>query len=229
VVLLLSLLVAFGAAAQALHVERVGGATELLLVSQPLSEATTVAWPLPDGTVFSTTSGGLTLVADLQAALEDLDGSPLVVVAVGGAQAGDLKPVLELGLPDPVGESTLPEQPPLIEGAVDRRLGAPGSDALLRLELQLPAVDDWRRSTVEVLWELLPELLGDEFPGLVSRVDGEHGGLEVRVNPELVEVELRKLRLTLAQVSEDVRLDEGWRRSATQRGSGCLVIQAVRS
>jgi hypothetical protein len=208
VVLLLSLLVAFGAAAQALHVERVGGATELLLVSQPLSEATTVAWPLPDGTVFSTTSGGLTLVADLQAALEDLDGSPLVVVAVGGAQAGDLKPVLELGLPDPVGESTLPEQPPLIEGAVDRRLGAPGSDALLRLELQLPAVDDWRRSTVEVLWELLPELLGDEFPGLVSRVDGEHGGLEVRVNPELVEVELRKLRLTLAQVSEDVRLDE---------------------
>jgi hypothetical protein len=212
-----SSLAASPAAAQALHVERVGPSTEFLLVSQPLSEATTVAWPLPDGAVFSMTSGGMTLAADLEAALQTLEGAPPVVVAVGGAQAGDLRPVLELGLGQEQLQTSRAQELARIEGGVDRRLGAPGSEALLRLEVLLPPVDDWRRSTVEVLWELLPELLATDLPGLTSRVDGDLGRLEARVNPEFVELELRKLRLTLAQVSEDVRLDEALVESSRQR------------
>jgi hypothetical protein len=211
------LLAASQVSAQALHVERVGRSTEFLLVSQPLSEATTVAWPIPDGSVASFTSGGMTLGADLEASLAELEGAPPVVVAVGGAQAGDLRPVLELGLAQDQLQTSLAQQLPRVEGGVDRRLGAPGSEALLRLEVLLPPVADWRRSTVEVLWELLPELLSTDLPGLTSRVDGDLGRLEARVNPELVEFELRKLRLTLAQVSEDVRLDEARVESFRQR------------
>jgi hypothetical protein len=192
---------------QALHVSRIGVATELLLVTQPLSEATTVAWPLPDGTVMSTTSGGLTLAVDVQEALSGFEVVPPVVVAVGGAQPSDLRPVLEIGLDRRIPEPVATPPARLVEGGVDRRLGEPGSEALLRLEMALPGPDDWRRSTVEVLWELLPELLATELPGLVSRIEGDLGRLDARVDPELAEVKLRQLRLQLARLAEDPRLD----------------------
>ena len=137
---------------------RLGGGTELVLVTLPLSEAATVAWPLADGSVTSMTSGGLTVLADLAQMLEGLEEAPPVVVVVGGVQPKELRPVLSIGLGERRPMQWTPDSVPLIEGGVDRRLGAPGSEAQLRLEMMLPAPDDWRRSPLEVLWELLPEL-----------------------------------------------------------------------
>ena len=88
------LVLALPAAGQALHVERLGNGTELVLVTLPLSEAATVAWPLADGSVTSMTSGGLTVLADLAQMLEGLEEAPPVVVVVGGVQTIELRPVL---------------------------------------------------------------------------------------------------------------------------------------
>jgi hypothetical protein len=83
--------------------------------------------------------------------------------------------------------------------------------------VELPAADDWRRSTVEVLWELLPGLLAAEVSGLSSRVTGNMGLLEARVAPERAEIMLRRLRLELARVSADPGLDAAPLEAARQR------------
>jgi hypothetical protein len=201
------LLLALPAAGQALHVERVGGGTELVLVTLPLSEATTVAWPLADGSVTSMTSGGLTVLADLAQMLEGLEEAPPVVVVVGGVQPKELRPVLSIGLGERRPMQWTPESVPLIEGGVDRRLGAPGSEAQLRLEMMLPAPDDWRRSPLEVLWELMPALLGPQLPGVMARVDGDLARIESRIDAEVADLELRRLRLQLARIAADPKID----------------------
>jgi len=204
-------------ASQALHVERLGGGTELVLVTLPLSEATTVAWPRADGSVTSMTGGGLTVAADLAQTLEGLEETPPVVVAVGGAQPRELRPVLAIGLGDRRPVSWTTEAVPLTEGGVDRRLGAPGSEAQLRLEVRFPDPGDWRRSPVEVLWEMMPELLGSRLPGLMARVDGDVGRIETLVEAETADLELRQLRLQLARIAADPKIDAAMVDAARRR------------
>jgi len=205
------------AAAQALYSERLPGDIDFILISQPLSQATTVAWPWSDGSVVSITSGDLTLSVDLERVMAELVMAPPVVVAVGGAQVAELRPVLERTLGERFVDTISVPRPAVIEGGVDRRLGAPGADAQLRLEVELPPADDWRRSTVEVLWELLPGLLAGEVGGLSSRVTGNTGLLETRVAPEIAEITLSRLRLELARVSADPGLDAAPLEAARQR------------
>ena len=195
------------AAGQALHVERLAGGSELVLVAVPLSQATTVAWPGADGSVSSMTSGDMTVVADLERILQGLVEPPPVVVVVGGVQPKELRPALVLGLGDRRAIAPTPTPPVLIEGGVDRRLGAPGSDAQLRLEMTLPGPDDWRRSPVEVLWEMMPALLGSRLPGLVARIEGDVARLESRIDAEAADFELRQLRLQLARIAADPQVD----------------------
>lgn len=206
-VLVGAMLQAVPAACQALHVERFEGGTELVLVTVPLSEATTVAWPLPDGSVTSLTSSDMTVLADLAGALDELEQAPPVVVVVGGVQPNELRPVLSLGLGGRTPEVWSPESAVLIEGGVDRRLGAPGSEAQLRLEMTLPPPDDWRRSPLEVLWEMMPALVGSQLPGVMARVDGDVALIESRIDAESADLELRQLRLQLARIAEDPQID----------------------
>jgi hypothetical protein len=205
------------ATSQALHVERLANGTELVLVASPLTEATTVAWPRADGSVMSVTSGGLTVTADVVQMLEGMEETPPVVVAVGGVQPKDLKPVLAIGLGDRSPVSWTVDSTPLIEGGVDRRLGAQGSDAQLRLEIRFPDPDDWHRSPVEVLWEMIPTLLGSRLPGLMARVDGDVGRIESRVDAEVADLELRRLRMQLARIAADPQIDDTMVNAARRR------------
>jgi len=212
------------AGGQALHVTHLGNGTELVFVAQPLSNATTVAWPTVDSTVSGETglviSGDLTLAADLEAALggENPGPAPAVVVAVGGVSATDLRAHLDRLL-----EGRLADEPPtrppndFVEGTFARRLGSPGSEAEIRLEVDLPPPADPVRSTIEVLWELLPDVLSEDIEGLRSRIDGGHGVLEGRSDPELAELTVRRLRLGLARIATDSRLQAGQVETASMR------------
>jgi hypothetical protein len=195
-------------AGQALHVSRLANGSELLVVAQPLADATTVVWPSPtegDEQWVVVTSGDLTLIADLETRLGgDADTpAPAVVIAVGGASVPDLGALLErvfAGRP-PVMKPQLARNT-VVEGRFERRLGAPGSDAELRLEVLLPSPGDTVRSSVEVLWDILPELLDEGLEGARSRVDGERGLLEARTESDTADVALRQLRISLARIAE---------------------------
>ena len=203
--------------AQALLVEQLPSGVYLVVVNQPLADATTVVWP---GSVedengrMELIGGRLTLVADLEAALASPDEpgdpapAPPVIVAVGGASAEELSSVLRRVLRDrEVSRLETTRLPALVEGGLDRRLGAPGSDAVLRLEVAMPAPGDWRRSSVEVLWDLIPNLVSDSLPFLTSRLDGETGILEGPVDAERAELDLSDLRLQLARFAADPNLN----------------------
>ncbi len=210
--------------AQSLLVEPLENGTELVLVAQPMAEVTTVAWPdeaaaEPPGT--TVTSGSITLLADLEKALAGIgDTAPAVVLAVGGAPAADLeralrrllggKPVaaVEAGPPRTVGE-----------GRIERRLGVPGGDALLRLEVNLPAPSDPLRTPLEVLWEMLPDLLDSDLAGLRTRIDRGIGVLEARIDAAGQRVTLDRLRLDLAQIASAPQLDEADVTAAVERVS----------
>lgn len=205
--LLAALLLPLAAGAQALHVEQLSGGTEVVLVSLPLSEATTIAWPQPDGGVAAVTSGDLTLVADLETRLGTLETAPRVVVAVGGVRADDLRGALERFVAGRALGATADEvRPDLVEGGVERRLGGAGDEATIRLELPLPSPGDWQRSTVEVLLEMLPSMLGERIPGLSSQMAGNVAVLSRTVDAQLAEVALRDLRLQLARLAAEPEL-----------------------
>jgi uncharacterized membrane protein len=210
-------------AAQALYVERLDGGTELLVVAQPLADATTVIWPsaaaIEEGPVV-VTSGDLTMVADIEAALagDETEAAPAVVVAVGGATVSDLRALLERLL------SRRPLAPPptagadaIVEGRLERRLGAAGSDAEIRLEVNLPSPSDPMRSAIEVLWELLPEILADDLAGARSRIDGDRGLLEARTDSSTAEIAVSSLRLGLAQLGENPAVQSGPVEAAARR------------
>ncbi|MGD9253622.1 MAG: hypothetical protein PVG92_06785 [Holophagae bacterium] len=207
--------------AQALHVEQLRNGCHLVVVAQPLADATTVVWPEPAGAGAPQfiTSGSLTLVADLESALGgDSGASPPVVVAVGGAQVNDLRRLLDRlfeGRPPssspPVGSGAV------VEGRFERRLGKPGGVAAIRLELGLPSTDDPQRGEAEVLWDMLPALLEVELDGLRSRTDGDLGLLEASTNAEFADLAVRQLRVALAKVAESPRLDDSRVESATRR------------
>ncbi len=200
--------------AQGLHIATLANGSEFILVAQPLADATTVAWPATDGgdDFGSITSGSLTLVADLDAALggEADESAPAIVVAVGGAAVSDLKAALDRlfdqRAPAPVRSTN---KPPAVEGRLERRLGSPGSDATIRLEIALPAPDDLERSAAEVLWDLVPDLLGGDLEGLRSRIDDDRALLEARSNAEVAEMAVSGLRLGLARIAEspNIRAD----------------------
>lgn len=194
--------------AQTLHVERLSGGTEFVFVTQALSAATTVSWPDADGGVASITRGELNLVADTEATLASLDPVPRVIVAVGGSQLAELRSMVERALTGRVlaDGARRPWLP--VEGSVDRRLGTPGSRGLVRLDVPLPPADDGRRSSAEVLWELIPGLLHAELPGLRARIDDDLGRLEGDVEPDLAELKLRQIRVALARLGDSVQLDE---------------------
>jgi hypothetical protein len=205
------------ASAQALLVEPLEGGTVLVLVAQPLADATTLTWPRPpsDGEESPAilVAGGLTVVADVEEAFAETSvadstaWAPPVIVAVGGAGAGDVQSVLERVLQGRQVKTRLATAAPvLVEGGLERRLGAPGSDAHLRIEVQLPPPADWRRSSVEVLWELLPGVLTDTVPSILTTVEGDLGVLEARTEAELAEMTVRRIRLALAQLSADPNL-----------------------
>ncbi len=203
------------ATGQALLVERLPGGTALVVVSQPLADATTVVWPVADGDEVGSEvviSGRLTLNADLEAGLGVVADAPApaVVVAVGGASPAELTPLVTRILGDrrPVAGPRL-EVEPVREGGLDRQLGPPGSGAWLGLTVPLPAAGDPRRSSVEVLWELVPSLLPSSVPALQSRVDGDRAILEGRVDAELAELHVREIRLALARFGSDPALEEG--------------------
>lgn len=200
---------------QALRVDTLISGTRLVVVNQPLADATTVLWPLPstvddDRRVREVVAGRLTLIADLETAFApsaespEVTPAPPVVVAVGHASADELQAVLRRAL-DGRRAFELPSRPPaeLFEGGVERRLGAPGSTAVVRFEMPLPEPGDSRRSSVEVLWDLIPGLLADSIPYLRSRIEGSIGILESRVDPETAELTIDDLRLRLARFGSD--------------------------
>lgn len=203
--------------AQALLVEQLPGGTHLVVVNQPLADATTVVWPAPSdenpARSVELIGGRLTLMADLEAALASTDDpenpepAPPVIVAVGGASAEELSSLFARILGDRIPfDSGTPPPPSLIEGGLDRRLGAPGSDAVLRLEVLMPAPGDRRRSSVEVLWDLVPKLISENVPFLQSRLEGRTGILEGRIDADRAELEVSELRLQLARFAADPNL-----------------------
>jgi hypothetical protein len=200
------LLGAAPAAPQALHSERFSGGSELVFVTQPLAGATTVAWPQADGGTHAITLGQLNLVPDVESALLAVDPPPVVVV-VGGSQLTELTSAIERAIGGRAAAPAPAGRPLIDEGGMDRRLGGSDGAATVRIEVPLPPPADWRRSTVEVLWELMPELLSGEHPGYRTRVEGDWGLLEGNVDAELVDLELRQLRFEIARIGESVVLD----------------------
>jgi hypothetical protein len=202
-------------AAQALYVDRLDNGGMLVVVAQPLADATTVVWPpVVDGdrAPAAVTSGDLTLVADLEAALGDDQkaASPSVIIAVGGASVSDLRTVLDRILADrPLAPAPSVLQDLLVEGRLERRLGVAGSDAEIRLEVSLPSPSDPSRSAIEVLWDLLPEVLADDLAGVRSRVDGNRGLLEARTESASADIAVSQLRLGLARIAENPAIQAG--------------------
>lgn len=215
------------AAAQVLTLDRVAGRVDLVTVTVPLADATTVAWPTADGGVETRTSGSLTLVADLESAFAAGHGgagpapaTPAVVVSVGQATPDELGPLLArlvgAGVPAPPPPAV--DAPPA-DGAVRRRLGPAGSVASVRLEIALPAAADWLRTPAEVLWSLVPELLDGMV--VATRVDGERAVLETRTEAELADLTVRRLRTALARIAERPDLDD----ERVRRAAGNLGVQ----
>ncbi len=197
------------AAAQALHCEQLPNGTELVVVTQPLADATSFAWPDPgSGSRRTHTSGQLTVTADLERLFSAGDGAPPpVLVAVGGATAGEVRAVCGRLFVDRLPSAVSERQPAArVEGRFERRLGEPGSDGQLRLEVHLPDAADPSRGEAEVLWSLLPVLIGGELEGVRSRTEGPLGLLEARTEAALAELAVRRLRIALAQVAESPQL-----------------------
>ncbi len=195
-------------AGQALYVDHVGSGTVLVVVAEPLADATTVAWPVPSaesGASTVVTSGNLTVVADLELALgaDQTVAAPPVIVAVGGVAVSDLRTLLGRLL---IGRAPaglgLAGFEPVTDGSFERRLGAPGTEAEIRLEIDLPPPQDPARSSVEVLWDILPALLANDLKGVRSRIDGDRAVLEARTEAGAADLAIRRLRLGLAKVAE---------------------------
>lgn len=226
---LMSATVVFGGvaslAAQALHTERLVNGTHLLVIAHPLSDATTVVWPTAPGEAATVvTSGDMTLIADLEAALaHSPDGpAPPVVVAVGGVSLAEIRAVLERSLDGEQPGARVPPAVELIDEArMERRLGVPGSEAEIRLRVNLPDPSDPDRTSAEVLWDLLPEVLAGDLEGLRSRTEGNQGILEARVDAGRADVALSQLRIGLARISEDPRLQADQVDAAARR----LLVQ----
>ncbi len=207
------------AGAQALSDTVLGNGTRVVVVAQPLADVTSCAWrdPGDEDRVRTTVSGQLTLAADLRAAFEadrvEDDGAPpvaapAVIVALGPTPTSELEAILGPVLAGREPRAATPRGVrTLREGGLERRLGPLGAEAELRLELPLPSPDDPARTSIEVLWELVPGMLDGIAPGLTGRVDADVAGLRAMVDADLAELALRQLRLALARMGTDPRLE----------------------
>ncbi len=212
VLLGLPVLVPGAAGGQALDLQELPGGTGLIAVVQPEAAATSVAWPIPDGdgswSIRSLTSGELTLARDLEAALAGEGPAPPVVVTVGAGSGATLRTAVSLALGEREARPFRREAGgQLSEGTVERRLGAPGSEASLSLRIPLPPLDDPRRTPVEILFEMAPELLERVVPGLRVVSGARQVTLEARVEADLAAFKLSRLRRELAQLGESTDLD----------------------
>ena len=183
-----------------------------MVIAEPLADVTTVVWPTIDDGDVSTraiTSGDLTLIVDLEAALagETNNAAPAVLVVVGGASIPELRGLLDRVLANrPPAQRPDPAPEKEVQGRFERRLGKPVSDAEIRLEVHLPPPADPSRSTVEILWSLLPELLSDGLEGVRTRTDGDLGLLEARTDSEMADIAYGRLQLDLARIAENPSL-----------------------
>lgn len=199
-------LVAGTATSQALTVRSLEGGTEVVLVTQTLAEMSAACWPvLGESSEWErrcVIGSDLTFTAELEAALGHLDEAPPVLIIVGGSGRREAidRAARVLKGKNSGGTPHRPESD-LTEGGQERRLGQPGGPSILRLQVQLPPVDDPDRTAVEVLWTLLPRHLVEVNSGVRSRLDGDIGSLEISVDGDLGDLELRGLRLALAQVA----------------------------
>ncbi|MEJ2580146.1 MAG: hypothetical protein P8127_00675 [Acidobacteriota bacterium] len=213
-VLPVTLAVALPAGGQALFSEHLGNGTELLIVTQPLADATTIIWPVVENgrnASEAVVSGDLTLVDTLESALapEEATTVPPVVIAVGGASVPDLRTLLDRiidGRP-PYSPPRIPDTP-VVEGRVERRLGAPGTEAQIRLEVNLPAPFDPIRSSIEVLWDVLPDVLAEDVAGVRSRVEGNHALLEAQTDSSSADLATARLRRSIARFAENPSVQE---------------------
>ncbi len=214
--------------------DRIAGGTELIHVALPLADATSLAWPGVDGegriAVHSLVGGSLTLSTDLEAALgAPSDPAPPIVVAVGGAATAELRGLLDRLLANrPPAVLPTITRAELVEGGTERRLGTAGGEATVRLSLPLPLPADPTRTAVEVLWDVLPELLGGEAEGLQARIEGNRCLLEGRIDPDLAELRLSRLRLALARLASAPQLDEAVVERARTRVSVRRLAQLER-
>jgi len=212
---LLTVGMAWPARPQVLHLETLPGGAELVLVAQAEATATAVAWPgpAPEGGIAIRTvaSGELTLASDLASAFEEADHAPPFVVAVGSAARDELVGALAgafASLPLAALKTASPRAI-TAEGGTERRLGSPGSEAVIRLVLPLPPLQDGRRSAVELMFSMAPELLAKDFPGLRETMDPGEVTLELRVDPAAADLLIGRLRRRLAQLGDDSGLNAG--------------------
>lgn len=244
--LLILIAVALGtggaAGAQALSESVLGNGTRVVVVAQPLADVTSCAWREGDDDtqVRTTVSGQLTMAADLRAALatdRDVEGdgssaaAPAVIVVVGPTPMSEVEAVL-----GPILDGRPPRPQPqrsvrvLQEGGLERRLGPLGADAELRLEMPLPPPENPARTSIEVLWELVPGILDGIGTGMTGRVSEDVAALRVTVDPELAEVAVRQLRLGLARMATDPRVEpdavEVARRRVAVRRAARLEVPA---
>ncbi|MCD4750031.1 MAG: hypothetical protein K8R59_11720 [Thermoanaerobaculales bacterium] len=196
------------ASAQALAVETLEGGTEVILVTEPLAEASAACWPRANEVLEAHCVMGSELVflGELEKEIVEGDAPPVVVV-VGGVGRSALIDLLRRTLRDRL-LSPLDERRTnaFEEGGQERRLGTLGAPSTLRLEVPLPPPESAQRSAIEVLWHLLPRYFRVEHPGLRSGIVGDVGHVETSVDPELADVTLRKLRLSLARLAGDPAL-----------------------
>ena len=222
--------------AQALSETVLGNGTRVVVVAQPLADVTSCAWrdPGDEDRVHTTVSGQLTLAAELNAAFgvdrvaDDAaprPAAPAVIIALGPTPTSELEAILGPALAGRVPRAVAPRRTSTLrEGGLERRLGPLGAEAELRLELPLPSPDDPARTSIEVLWELVPGMLDSLAPGVTGRVDGDIAGLRAMLDPDLAELTLRQLRLGLARMGTDPRLEpdaveEARRRVAVRRAA----------
>ncbi len=213
------------ASGQALDLRELPGGTLLLTVVQPEAAVTAVAWPelAQDGSwaVRSLTAGELTLSREVASALGGEGPAPPAVVGVGAAPPASLATALSLALGGrQAAPFRRPDPPVLAEGTVERRLGPPGSEATLTLRVPLPPLTDPRRTPVELLLELAPELLSRVTPGLRPGHGPGWVALETTVDADLASLVLSRLRRELAQLADAPGLDG----AAVERARSRLAV-----
>ncbi len=190
---------------QALTVAVVGEGTEVILVTEPFMEMAVACWP--DGGEAACVSGtDLVFLGDLEEALAG-STAPAALVVVGGSTQSDVIDLMRRIVGDqPAAPAVRRRHLTLSEGGLERRLGPPGTDASLRLQVPMPPADSPQRSAMTVLWNLLPRALGGEHPGLRARTRGDLAELELSVENESPNFALRRLRLSLARLGADPNL-----------------------
>jgi hypothetical protein len=209
------------AGAQALGLSATPSGIDIVVVTLPLAEATAACWPVlvrDEFEVDCAVGGRVGFTSAMETALDEAALAPPVVVAVGGEAIDDLERLIHrLTTERPVAEAMTLTRPRVHDGALVRRLGRPGADASVSLTVALPPASQPDRSAGEVLWTLLPHLVGGEFSGFRVQLEAEVARLDFRVDSDLTDLEVRRLRLALAQLGSHQDLEGGLVREAADR------------